>query len=349
VATITIADRKVGDGQPCFVIAEAGVAHNGRLDFALELVDAAAAAGADAVKFQTFRTQQVISRHAPKAEYQKRTTGAKESQFDMVKALELSAADHKKIVQRCRERRLMFLSTPFDEESVDLLSRLGVPAFKIASGDISNWPLLHAIASHGKPVILSTGMSWLGEVEAALEVLRKAGCQQVALLHCTSSYPAAPASVNLRAMATLAVAFQLPVGFSDHTLGIEIPLAAVALGASILEKHFTLDKSLPGPDHRMSLDPQELKALVACVRNVEASLGEGRKQPHDSELNVRTVGRRSIVAARDITRGTRITRKLLAFKRPGTGIPPSQLEAVLGRTCTRDLEADSILQYGDLK
>lgn len=347
--TITIAGRKIGPGQPCFVIAEAGVAHNGSLDLALDLVDCAAAAGADAVKFQTFRADEVVSRYAAKAEYQKRATGEDESQLEMVKRLELSPTDHKKIVQRCRARRLMFLSTPFDEGSVDLLDRLGVPAFKIASGEINNFPLLQEIASRGRPVILSTGMSYLGEVEEAIAVLRKAGCRQIALLHCTSSYPAAPKSVNLRAMLTLAAAFQLPVGFSDHTLGIEVPLAAVALGAAIVEKHFTLDKSLPGPDHQASLDPQELKTLVSCIRNVEASLGDARKRLHASELDVRAVGRRSIVAAREIPRGTRITRKLLAFKRPGTGIPPSQLDNVLGRTAARDLEADSILSYGDLK
>jgi N,N'-diacetyllegionaminate synthase len=259
---VEIAGSAIGFGHPCFVIAEAGVNHNGDLDTALQLVDAAAAAGADAVKFQTFKADRMISVAAPKAEYQMQTTDASESQLDMVRTLELSPQAHRDLSAYSRERGLLFMSTPFDEESVDLLEELEVPVFKIGSGEITNLPFLEYIARKQRPIILSTGMSYLGEVDEAVKELRNAGCRQLLLLHCVSNYPAAPADANLRAMETMRMAFQVPVGYSDHTPGIEVSLAAVALGACAIEKHFTVDKNLPGPDHRASLEPSELAALI---------------------------------------------------------------------------------------
>lgn len=326
-----------------FLVAEAGVNHNGDLQLAHQLVDIAAEAGCDAVKFQTFRAERVASWRAPKAEYQVLTTGQEDSQLDMLRRLELSRQAHLELQARCRARGIQFISTPFDVESVDLLDELGVPLFKIPSGEITNVPLLEHIACKGKPIILSTGMSYLGEVEAALNVLRSAGAKDITLLHCTSCYPANPADANLRAMITLHQAFGLPVGYSDHTPGIEVAVAAVALGAIVIEKHFTLDRSLPGPDHQASLEPRELKALVSAVRNVERALGNGIKRPVPSEADLRIVARRSIVAARDLPAGAVLTQGDLAVKRPGTGLPPSRLPWLVGRTLTRAVAADELL------
>ncbi len=335
----------VGDSYPVFIIAEAGVNHNGELDMALRMVDAAAEAGADAVKFQTFETHRVISAVAPKAEYQARTTGSAESQLDMVRRLELSAEAHYELLARCRERGVLFMSTPFDRKSVDLLDELGVPAFKIGSGEITNWPFLEYIARKGKPIILSTGMSYLSEVDEAVRIIRNAGGNQLALLHCVSNYPSDPADVNLRAMQTLAAAFQVPVGYSDHTLGIEVALAAVALSARIIEKHFTLDKNLPGPDHQASLEPHELQLLVNGVRIVEAALGHGRKQPAASEANTAAVARRSLVAAQDIPVGAVLTKDMIAIKRPGSGLPPAMYSYLIGRTARTTIPADALFTW----
>lgn len=345
---IQIGSRNIGFGEPVFVIAEAGVNHNGDLERALQLVDAAAEAGADAVKFQTFRAEEVVSVSAPKAQYQIGTTGAEESQLDMIKRLELSPQDHRAIVAHCGTRGILFLSTPFDFESADLLETLGVPAYKIASGEITNWLFLEHMASKKKPIIISTGMSNLGEVEQAVGVLRAAGCSDLVILHCTSSYPAPPESVNLRAMQSMADAFHVPVGFSDHTQGMEAALAAVALGACVIEKHFTLDRSLPGPDHKASLEPAELGALVRSIRIVESTLGDGLKRATSAEQDVKDVARRSIVARRTIASGTLITQDLLAFKRPGTGIPPSEYKKVIGRKAVRTIVSDTLIKFEDL-
>jgi N,N'-diacetyllegionaminate synthase len=332
-----IAQRKIGAGNACYVIAEAGVNHNGSLEMAKRLVLAARQAGADSVKFQTFKTEKVISRLAPKAAYQEETTGAGESQFDMVRKLELPFEGFRELQAYCKELGIEFLSTPFDFESADFLESLGVAAFKVPSGEITNLPFLEHIARKGKPLIVSTGMSDLEEVRAAMKVLTEVGKGGIVLLHCVSNYPAAPASVNLRAMTTLARAFGVPVGYSDHTQGIEIPLAAVALGACVIEKHFTLDRNLPGPDHRASLEPNELADMVRGIRNVEAALGDGVKRPVAEELNTAAVARRSLVAARDIDAGTRVTPELIAILRPGTGLPPSMRDRIIGKTAIRNI------------
>jgi N,N'-diacetyllegionaminate synthase len=346
--TIRIGARTIGYEKPVFVIAEAGVNHNGNLQLAKQLVDVAAQADADAVKFQSFRAEEVVSMGAPKAGYQIETTGARESQFDMIKRLELSADAHRELIGHCRLRGIQFLSTPFDFDSADLLETLGVPAFKIPSGEVTNWPFLEHIASKKRPVIISTGMSDLGEVEQAVSVLRSAGCSELVILHCTSSYPAPPESVNLRAMRTMEDAFQVPVGFSDHTQGMEAALAAVAMGASVIEKHFTLDRCLPGPDHKASLEPGELAALIRSIRIVESVLGDGLKRSTSVERDVKSVARRSIVSRETISSGTVITRELIAFKRPGTGIAPSEFARVIGRKAARTIVADTLITFEDL-
>jgi N-acetylneuraminate synthase len=353
-----------------FVIAEAGVNHNGSLELAEKLVDVAAAAGADAVKFQTFQAARLVSRHAKKASYQERTTGENESQLAMIQKLELPEADHHTLKARAVARKIAFLSTPFDEESIELLARVGVDRLKISSGDLTNGPLLERIASVGLPVVLSTGMGDLGEVEAALDCLaagflahagqgiaqeasrrrlahrpdaRALLEKKVTILHCTTEYPAPPSQVNLRAMLTLRDAFGLPVGYSDHTEGIAVSLAAVALGATLIEKHFTLDRSLPGPDHEASLAPEELVALVAGIRTIEQSLGDGRKHPMPAEIPNIAVARRSIVAKVPIAAGEHFSRENLTMKRPGTGISPMRLGEILGKPASRAYEEDELI------
>jgi len=347
-SNINIGSTPVGNGEQCFIIAEAGVNHNGSLDMAKSLVDAAAAAGADAVKFQTFRTEHVVTRSAEKAAYQKETTGSGESQFDMIRRLELSFDDFRDLCRHARSRGITFLSTPDDRVCADFLLSLGVPAFKISSGEVTNFPLLSHIGALGRPVILSTGMSDLGEVERALAVLRAAGAEELILLHCVTSYPAEAADANLKAMETLRCAFQVPVGYSDHTLGIRIPLAAVAMGACIIEKHFTLDRSLPGPDHRASLSPPELKEMVAGIREIERAMGSGRKIPSAGECEIRRVARRSIVAALKIPRGSLIEAGMLELKRPGTGLPPALLPRLMGKQVKRTIQADELIRWDDI-
>lgn len=344
--TVRIAGKGVGSTSACFVIAEAGVNHNGRLDLALELVDCAAESGADAVKFQTFDASQLVTLSAPKCEYQARATGENESQFEMLRRLELSRAAHSKVVARCEERGILFLSTPFDESSADFLEDLGVSAFKIPSGELTNLPLIEHIARKQRPLIVSTGMSSLSEVEAAVEAIERTGNQQFVLLHCVSNYPASANEINLRAMQTMQTAFQTPVGYSDHTLGVEVGWAAVALGACVVEKHFTLDCNLPGPDHQASLDPAQLRHFVAGIRTIESALGSGRKVPTPGELGTAAVARRSLVAARDIRSGTRITSELIILRRPGTGLPPAMKEHLLDRTACEDIPAGTVLRLG---
>jgi N-acetylneuraminate synthase/N,N'-diacetyllegionaminate synthase len=345
---LRIGDKQIGPDQPAFFIAEAGVNHNGNVENAKRLVEIAADAGADAVKFQTFRAQELASAAAPKAKYQQDHTGADQSQFEMLKGLELSAENFQELEKHAHRKGIIFLSTPFDTESVDMLDHLGVPAFKIPSGEITNWPLLEYIAAKQKPVILSTGMSYLSEVGDAIGVIRAAGCSQLAVLHCTSNYPATAASSNLRAMQTISESFDVPTGLSDHTLGMEMAIAAIALGARIIEKHFTLDKSLPGPDHQASLAPDELRILIHSIREVESGMGDGIKRPTPSEEETRDVTRRSIITHEQILKGTTIERRMLVFKRPGNGIPPSKLAEIVGRKVNRTIPADSKLEFEDL-
>jgi N-acetylneuraminate synthase len=342
---IKIGNRVIGDGQPVFIIAEAGVNHNGDPTLAKQLIDKAAAAGADAVKFQTYHAENLVTCTAEKAGYQKNTSGSEESQYEMLKKLELPDDVFQKLSDYAKKKKILFLSTPFDEESVDLLDRTGVPAYKISSGEITNFPLLKKIAEKKKPVILSTGMATLGEVEAAFHYLKKQGAEDIILLHCTTSYPAAPPSVNLRAMETLQCAFQVPVGYSDHTVGIVIPIAAAAMGACVLEKHFTLDKSLPGPDHKASLEPDELRAMVKAIRDVEIARGNGSKKPDEDEELIKKVARRSIVARRDIEPGSCLKEGDLIIKRPGTGIEPKYWELILQRKTQSHIQKDQVIHW----
>jgi N,N'-diacetyllegionaminate synthase len=346
VKPFEINEHKIGPGHPAFVIAEAGVNHNGQLPLAKQLVDIAVDAGADAVKFQTFRAAQLASPTATKANYQKQTTAPGESQLEMLRQLELSEHAFRELQNHCRSRGIIFLSTAFDEQSVDFLASLDVPAFKIPSGEITNSPLLQDVAAKGKPVILSTGMATLAEIDEAIRCLTQAGAPQIALLHCVSEYPAHVSKMNLRAMATLSDCFGRPVGLSDHSLGIEVPIAAVALGASIIEKHFTSDKSLLGPDHSASLDSAELKMLVTAIRNVEVTLGDGVKQPTSEELRNAAVVRRSLVAAVDLEAGTSLEHFMVAFKRPGTGISVQILPYLIGRKLRRRVLAGAMLELG---
>lgn len=331
-----------------FVIAEAGVNHNGSLDLALQLVDAAKACGADAVKFQTFRADLLTIRSASKAPYQERTTASSESQFEMLQRLQLDAAAHRSLIDYCRKIGIQFLSSPFDLQSVDLLASMDVPLYKVPSGEITNLPFLQHIAQKGRPVILSTGMSTLGEVEEAVQVLLAAGAARLTLLHCVTEYPAPYAEINLRAMLTLKTAFCLPVGYSDHTPGIEISIAAVALGAEVIEKHLTLDRSLAGPDHHASLEPAELQQMVKAIRHVEAALGNGIKVPALCELPNISVARKSVVASRTLLTGHKLTTEDLDIKRPGSGIAPKYLPALLGRALRVGIDKDEIINWDHL-
>lgn len=335
--------RQVGPGNACFIIAEAGVNHNGDPALARRLVDAAAQAGADAVKFQTFKTDKLMSQLAPKADYQKAATNPSESQADMIRRLELPYGAFHDLFDYCRQRGVLILSTPFDEESADFLDELGVPAFKLPSGELTNIPFITHVARKKKPLFVSTGMSWLGEVETCVRSIRETGNPEIVLLHCVSSYPAAPQDTNLRAMETMRQAFGVPVGYSDHTLGIEVPLAAAALGACVIEKHFTLDRSLPGPDHQASVEPGELTAMVRGIRIVESALGHGRKEPAASETDAARAARRSLVAACDIAAGTVLTAEMVAVKRPGTGLPPAMRPYVIGRRIMTDVARDELI------
>ena len=326
-----------------FIIAEAGVNHNGSLELAKKMIDAAVEIGADAVKFQTFKAEKVISRYAPKAEYQKKTTTADESQLEMVKKLELDAAAHQTLINYCKKKNIRFLSTPFDLESIDLLNELGLDIFKVPSSEITNLPYLRKIGALKKEIILSTGMADLGEIEDALDVLAGAGTKlkDITVLHCNTEYPTPFEDVNLKAMLTIKAAFPgIQVGYSDHTPGIEVPIAAVALGARVIEKHFTLDRNMEGPDHRASLEPDELESMVHAIRNIEKALGNGIKKPSPSELKNKPIARKSIVAARDISKGGLFTEENLTVKRPGTGISPMRWDEVIGQVAQEDYEKD---------
>lgn len=328
--------------KPIFIIAEAGVNHNGDIDTALRMVDAAAQAGADAVKFQTFKAKNIVTVDAEKAAYQNKTTEASESQLSMLQSLELDYAAHTALIGRCRQNNIAFMSTPFDMESADLLLGLGLEIFKIPSGEITNLPLLRKIGSFNKQVILSSGMASLDEIKDAVAALKTAGqpLEGLTLLHCTTEYPAPLEEVNLLAMQTIHDETGLPVGYSDHTRGIEIPVAAAAMGAVVIEKHFTLDKTQKGPDHRASLEPGELTEMVRAIRAVEAAMGDGIKRATASEKDNIKVIRKSIVAARPIAKGETFTEKNLAVKRPGTGLSPMLWDTVVGQKAPRDFPKD---------
>lgn len=328
------------------IIAEAGVNHNGDLGLARQLIDAAAEAGADLVKFQTFNADRLATRTAQKAGYQTQTTGSKESQHEMLRRLELTAEIHKELIAHCAVRSIGFFSTGFDIESVDLLLRLGQDHFKIPSGEITNLPYLRHIGRLGKAVILSTGMATLGEIEAAIDVLEQAGTPRanITVLHCTTEYPTPMTEVNLRAMRSIHTAFGVAVGYSDHTPGIEVAIAAVAMGASVIEKHFTLDRNLPGPDHKASLEPAELRAMVAAIRNIEVALGDGIKRLTPSEARNKPIARKSLVANRAIKAGEVFSAENITAKRPGTGISPMRWDEVIGRTAPRDFAADELIE-----
>ncbi len=328
------------------IVAEAGVNHNGDPRLAHQLIDVAADAGADRVKFQTFSADRLVTTTAGKAEYQQRADAAGETQHAMLRRLELSRELHLELIAHCKSRCIGFLSTAFDPASVRLLVELGADAFKIPSGEITNLPYLRLIGSYGKPIILSSGMCTLGEIEAALGVLEQSGTprERITVLHCTTEYPAPIEEVNLRAMLTIREAFGVAVGYSDHTMGIEVSLAAVALGAAVIEKHFTLDRGLPGPDHKASLEPTELTALVRGIRNVEQALGSPRKGPTASEARNKLVARKSLVAARAIRAGEAFTDQNLTVKRPGSGLSPMCWDQVLGRRASHDYHADELIE-----
>ncbi len=334
---------------PPYLIAEAGVNHNGDIKKALELIDVAADVGADAVKFQTFKAEKLVTSYAALAGYQKNNLGKNILQREMLSHLELKENDYSELIEHCKKRRILFLSTPFEEASADFLEQLAVPAFKIPSGEITNLPLVSHIAKKGKPIILSTGMASLSEVETAVLEIERANNHQIILLHCVSQYPAPDEDTNLRAMETLKTAFQYPVGLSDHSIGTAIPIAAFAMGACIIEKHFTLSKKLEGPDHQASLEPQELSDLVISLKRVYSALGNSRKRPAESERDTALVARKSIVAIGFIPAGTVLSEDMLIMKRPGTGLPAAFLNSIIGRRTKSEISADEQICLSNLE
>ncbi len=326
-----------------FIIAEAGDNHNGSYENALKLVDKAVEAGADCVKFQTFITENVISKFAEKAEYQKENTNAEETQFEMVKKLELSFDEFRKIKEYCDEKKILFLSTPFDLDSIDFLQSIDIPFWKIPSGEITNLPYLIKIAKTGKDIIMSTGMCQMEEIKEALEILKENGAGKVTLLHCNTEYPTPFCDVNLNAMKTIKEECHVQVGYSDHTIGIEVPIAAVAMGACVIEKHFTLDKNMEGPDHKASLEPEELKEMVIGIRTIEKAMGNGKKCPSESEQKNIIIARKSIVANCDIKKGEILTEDKLYIKRPGNGISPMKWYEVIGKEAIKDFKKDELI------
>ncbi|MBE5924466.1 MAG: N-acetylneuraminate synthase [Lachnospiraceae bacterium] len=332
-----------------YIIAEAGVNHNGDIDIALQMIDKAKECGVDCIKFQTFKTEKLVTKDAKKAEYQVLNTENADSQFSMLKALELSFEDFKILKEHCDEVGIDFMSTPFDMESVDVLEKLGVKEYKMSSGDITNKQLLEYVASKNKPMIISTGMCDMDEVKEAVGWIENMGNKDITLLHCTSNYPAPYEEVNMLSMLTLKNAFPYPVGYSDHTKGVIIPITAVAMGAKVIEKHFTLDKNMKGPDHKASLDVAELKDMVDAIRIVEVSKGDGIKAPAKSELSTRSVARKSIVAKAAKRKGDVLTSDDITIKRPGDGIPPKYMDEIIGKELVRDIAQDELLQFEDLK
>ena len=335
------------------IIAEAGVNHNGNMEMAKQLIDVAANAGVDYVKFQTFKTEKLVSVSAKKAEYQKNNMSddTSDSQFDMLKKLELSLENHHELIAYCKQKNIRFLSTAFDLESVDLLKELGIDLFKIPSGEITNLPYLQKIGAFNTQVIVSTGMCVMSDIEEAVKALTEAGTERnkISILHCTTDYPTAMEDVNLNAMQNIKTHLNLPIGYSDHTLGIEVPVAAVAMGATIIEKHFTLDKTLPGPDHKASLEPSELKAMVTAIRNIEKAFGKSDKLPTESEQKNMLIARKSIHLAKKLEKGTLLKESDLIMKRPGDGISPMLLEKVIGKKLTGDFDVEHKLNWENIE
>ena len=327
------------------IIAEAGVNHNGSIKLAKKLIDTAKDAGADVVKFQTFKAESTVTKTAKKAEYQDTNTESAEAQFEMLKKLELSNKDHADLITYCNSKNIVFLSTPFDIESIDFLHKLELPFFKIPSGEITNLPFLRHIGKFGKKIVLSTGMSTLAEVGDALGILIDAGTPKdnIIVLHCNTEYPTPMEDVNLRAMLTIKEEFNVEVGYSDHTLGIEVPIAAVAMGAKVIEKHFTLDRNMDGPDHRASLEPTELEAMVKAIRNIEKAMGDGVKRPSASEMKNIGIARKSIVAKQALKKGEKFSEDNLTVKRPGTGVSPLKWDSYLGRLTDKNYEPDDLI------
>lgn len=326
-----------------FVLVEAGVNHNGSLKVAKQMVDIAKKVGADAIKFQTFKAEKLVSKFAEKAEYQKNNTGIVESQLEMIKKLELSFKEFKELKKYCEDTGILFLSTPFDLESIEFLNQLGMEIWKIPSGEITNLPYLRKVGRIGKKIIISTGMCEIFEIEEAIAVLKKNGATDISILHCNTEYPTPMKDVNLRAMLTLKEKFNVNVGYSDHTLGIEVPIAAVAIGAKIIEKHFTLDKTMLGPDHIASLNPIELEEMIKCIRNIELALGCKDKFVTESEMKNKDIARKSIVAKRKIKQGETLTEENLTVKRPGSGISPMKWDEVLGKIAIKDFLEDEMI------
>ncbi len=328
-----------------FIIAEAGVNHNGSIELAKKLIDMACEAGVDAVKFQTFKAENLVSKNAQKAEYQKQTTDSEESQFDMIKKLELDVQMHKELITYCNNKNIIFLSTPFDHDSIELLNDLGLEIFKIPSGEITNLPYLRHIGKLNRTVILSTGMAGIGEIEDALDVLIEAGTKKenITVLHANTMYPTPMEDVNLKAMVTIGNTFDIAYGYSDHTLGIEVDIAAVAMGASCIEKHFTLDKTMDGPDHKASLEPDELRDMVKAIKNIELALGNGIKKASKSEIPNMQIARKSIVAKMSIKKGEILTKDKITIKRPGNGINPMRWDEIVGTIAKKDYKEDEII------
>lgn len=334
----------------CFIIAEAGVNHNGSVETARKMVDAAIDSGADAVKFQTFNAVKMISRFAPKAEYQKKTTAADESQLSMVKRLEIDKNGYKMLIDYCNEKGIIFISSPFDLESIDMLDELGLAIFKIPSGEITNLPYLRKVGSLNKRIIMSTGMADLGEIEDALDIITEAGTKRedITVLHCNTEYPTPMDDVNLTAMLTIKEAMKVSIGYSDHTSGIEVPIAAAALGATVIEKHFTLDKDDEGPDSQASIEPDELQAMVRAIRGIEKALGDGIKRPSLSESKNKLMVRKSIVASRYIRKGDIFTEENITVKRPETGISPMKWDEIIGKRAIRDFKEDEMIKVNEV-
>lgn len=364
---IEIDNKFVGEGEPCFVIAEAGVNHNGKLELAKKLIDIAVDAGVDAVKFQTWITEEIVTKDVQQADYQIENTGKKEFQYDMLKKLELSFDQFKELKKYADKKNIIFMSTPDDEKSVDFLYKIGIPAFKIGSGELTNDDMLEKISKKSLPIILSTGMANLEEISHAINTIKKSGNKKLMLLHCTSNYPTKINDVNLKAMTTLKEEFDLPVGYSDHTLGIDVSIAAVCLGARVIEKHFTIDKNLPGPDHKASIDHDELKKMVTEIRkiekmspqgrqkkmdsikNIQKILGQKQKKPAKKELEIAKVVRKKIVAKKIIPKGARIQKNMITMKRAGSGLEPNDLEKVIGKYAKKTIKKDESIEIGDLK
>jgi len=345
---IKIGNKVINKESPCFIIAEAGVNHNGDIKLAKRLIDVAKDVSADAVKFQTFKAEDVVTKEVEMAEYQKKNIKKKESQLEMLKKIELDYEDFKKLKKYADKKKIIFLSTPDSNKDVDILENL-VPAYKIGSGDLTNYPLLEKVAQKKKPIILSTGMATLKEVKEAEAVIKKQENDKIILLHCTTNYPCPMEEVNLKAMQTLKKEFNLPIGYSDHTLGILVPIMAVTLGAKVIEKHFTLDRNLPGPDHKASLEPKELKEMIMAIRGAEKAIGRGIKKPTENEKRIKNVSRKSIVAEIDIPSGIKITQNMLAIKRPGIGIAPKYFNKIIGRRAKKDIKKDELIEIKELK